>query len=244
MTPDQTERQIAAIEQWLRVFHPSGDVVELRALNVNGRKAVCETFGDLHSLAIRAAELDAAGTSGCYFTLNPLRPDLAGSKASCRDADVIARRWLPIDVDPCRPAGLSSTEEELSAAWNVLDRCRGVLDGAGFTGAVVGCSGNGWHLLYPIDIPNDEAAKKQIRDILRGLHERCSDPVTKEEEASLKAGQVLPVAKARVDTSTFNASRIWKLYGTRSRKGIATGARPHRFARLVLDGTKETAHVG
>jgi hypothetical protein len=45
------DRQIAAIEKWLRTFIAAGQAVELRALHVGGKQAVCEVFGDLHALA-------------------------------------------------------------------------------------------------------------------------------------------------------------------------------------------------
>ena len=50
------DRQIAAIEKWLHVFIAPGQAVELRALHVGGKKAICEVFGDLHALAGKAAE--------------------------------------------------------------------------------------------------------------------------------------------------------------------------------------------
>lgn len=221
------------IEKWLRVFCVPGQVVELRALGVGGKRAVCEVFGDLAALARRAAELDAAGAQGVYFTPNPLRPDLVGSRASSKAVDVVERRWLLVDVDPARPPGLSSTEAELRAAWAVLDRCRAALDVAGMTGAVVGCSGNGWHLCYPIRLPNDETSRQLVRAVLKGLQERCGDEVTKEEEAALKAGRLLPCPKARVGVECHDANRIWKLYGTTARKGTPSAERPHRRARLV-----------
>ena len=36
-----------------------------------------------------------------------------------------------------------------------------------------------------------------------------------------------------VDTTTCNAARIWKLYGTTARKGDDTEERPHRVSRLL-----------
>jgi hypothetical protein len=227
------ERQAAAIERWLSVFVRPGQVTELRALNVEGKRAVCHVFGDLARLAARAVELDAAGATGTYFTPNPLRPDLAGSSAGCRKADVTRRHWLLVDVDPGRPAGLSSTDAEREAAWAVLDRCRATLDGAGLTGAVVGDSGNGWHLCYPIDLAADDAAQGLIKAVLAGLQARCGDQLTAEEEAALKEGGTLTPARAAVDRSTHDAPRIWKCYGTRSRKGEPTAERPHRWARLI-----------
>jgi len=227
------ERQQEAIARWLRVFLAPGQVAELRALEVGGAKAVCRIYDDPEAMARDAADLDTRGAKGVYFTLNPLRPDLAGSRASARKADVARRHWLPIDCDPVRPANLSATEAERAAAWRVLLRCRGILDGVGLKGAVVGDSSNGWHLCYPIDLPSDDAAHALIRDVLIGLASRCDDPLTDAERDAAKAGRQLPAAKASVDPKTHDAPRIWKCYGTRARKGASTPERPHRWTRLV-----------
>jgi hypothetical protein len=216
------ERQAAKIREWLDVFAVPGQVVELRALGVGTRKAVCSIHGDLDALAARAAQLDSVEHArGCYFTPNPLRPDLAGATASCRKADVIARHWLLIDCDSVRPPDTSANEAERRAAWDVLCRCRGALDAGAMESAVVGDSGNGWHLCYPIDLPNDDAAQALVKSVLAGLDTRCSDSLTEGEVA------------AKVDSKVCDAPRIWKLYGTKARKGVATEERPHRYARLV-----------
>ena len=39
--------------------------------------------------------------------------------------------------------------------------------------------------------------------------------------------------RVTVDTANFNAARIWKLYGTVSRKGDDTPDRPHRRSRIL-----------
>ena len=39
--------------------------------------------------------------------------------------------------------------------------------------------------------------------------------------------------RVTVDTANFNAARIWKLYGTVSRKGDSTPERPHRRSRIL-----------
>ena len=75
---------------------------------------------------------------------------------------------------------------------------------------VTGDSGNGAHLLYRIDLPNDEPATLLVRGCLAALDVLFSDD------------------RVSVDTANFNASRIWKLYGTVSRKGDDTPERPHR----------------
>jgi hypothetical protein len=74
-------------------------------------------------MAGAAVELSQQGTfKGVYFTLNPVRPELlarspyrvsrAGRGTTTTDADVERRRWLLIDLDPRRPAGVSAADPE------------------------------------------------------------------------------------------------------------------------------------
>jgi hypothetical protein len=236
------DRQIAAIEKWLKVFVAPGQAVELRALHVLGKDAVGEVFGDMHALAAKAADLDAAGAVGVYFTPNPIRPDLIGSRTFAKDVDIIRRRWLLIDCDPLRPKGLSATSEERTAAWSVMGSVFATLQAWGMNGAVTGDSGNGYHVVYPIDLPNDDTIKTLIQSFLKALAAQCGDAISPEERKLVKEGHCLSVAKAIIDTSVYNASRIWKLPGTRSKKGEATFDRPHRFAKLI-DGMAWTAET-
>jgi len=215
--------QQTMIASWLRVFVPPGQVTELRALGVGDRRAVSFCSNDIEAVAGKAVELDRAGARGCYFTPNPLRPDLSGGHASARKVDVVERRWLLIDVDPIRPADSPSSDPEREAAWAVIDRCRGTMEAVGLTGAVVGDSGNGFHLCYPVLLPNDDNAQELLKAILQGLQKRCGDE------------------QAQVDVKNFDAPRIWKLYGTQARKGDSTSDRPHRYARLVEGSAWEMA---
>lgn len=212
------ERQVELIAQWLRIFLAPGQVSELRALNVEGKKAISAFFDDPEALARRAVELDRAGAAGVYFLPNPLRPDMLTSKASARKVDIVRRHWLLVDIDAAKPAehsGDSATETERAAAWSVLDACRGTLDGAGLVGAVIASSGNTWHLCYPIQLANDDDAQEVVKSILGGLGRLCNSD------------------GAHVDGKTFDACRIWKLYGTHARKGASTAERPHRISYVV-----------
>lgn len=211
----QTESRAAVITAALRVFCLPDQVVEVRALHVQGKRAVSQVSTDLAQLALWAADCDQAGAMGVYFTPNPLRPDLAGRDVAARKADVVCRHWLLIDSDPARPAGTSATDEELRHAWDVIDRCKATLEGAGLVGAVIGCSGNGWHLCYPIELPADDASQELVKAVLKGLQARCGSEL------------------AQVDCSCHDAPRIWKLYGTTARKGEPTVERPHREAWLA-----------
>lgn len=213
-----SQSQAEYVVRCLNVFLAPGQVCEIRALGVGDSRAVSTISDDVQTLAAKAVEFDRQGARGVYFTPNPLRPDLVGTHVSARKGDVVSRRWLLIDSDPVRAEGHAtdaSTEAEKEQAWRVLDACRGTLDGAGLSGAIVGDSGNGWHLCYPVDLPNDDASQELVKAVLLGL------------------GKVCNTEFAQVDRTTHDAPRIWKLYGTRSRKGTETADRPHRIAYLT-----------
>jgi hypothetical protein len=192
--------------------------VELRALHLPNARALSRAFDatpeGIMSLASQALAWEAAGARGIYWTPNPLRPDFADG-ASARDADVLERRWLLVDVDPVRPADCPSTDGERRAAWDVACCVLMALRADGWSDPAVAHSGNGWHLLYPVELANDEAAKALCKGLLHGLHERLS------------------TERAKVDVTTYNAARIVRLYGTVARKGTPTADRPHRRSRLV-----------
>jgi hypothetical protein len=80
---------------------------------------------------------------------------------------------------------------------------------------IIGDSGNGAHLLYPIDLANDQEALLFVSAALNELDRRYSDDVVK------------------VDVTCGNAARIWKAYGTVARKGDSIPDRPHRISRIL-----------
>lgn len=183
-----------------------------------GQKA----FGQaVKSILDRPAERQPEGV---YVTLNPLHPDLLARAnnrlkvakdrgATATDKNVLRRRWVLVDVDPVRLAGISSTDEERAIARHVLGEVREDLDRRGWPSPMVLDSGNGFHLWYPVDLPADDGGR--VERTLKGLA-RMHDLDT-----------------ATLDTSVFNASRIAKLPGTWARKGDSTAERPHRMARVL-----------
>jgi hypothetical protein len=163
---------------------------------------------------------------GIYITLNEINPALLARRenriimrltkkdATTADHDITRRVWLPIDIDPKRPSGVSSSDEEHAAAFRKADEIAAYLTSLGWPAPLRADSGNGAHLLYRIDLPNDDDSRELIKSCLHTLHLLFSDEV------------------CTVDCANFNAARIWKLYGTTSRKGDNTTERPHRKACL------------
>jgi hypothetical protein len=140
---------------------------------------------------------------------------LGKKDSTTSDADILRRRWLPIDIDPLRPSGVSSTNEEHTLALAKANEVASWIAGLGFPEPIKADSGNGAHLLYLIDIPNDDAATALVKNCLATLDALFSDE------------------RVSVDTANFNAARIWKLYGTVSRKGDNTPERPHRRSGII-----------
>lgn len=222
---------IEKIALYLRQFVALDQVTELRAFGVGRTLSGWFDGEHLDLMARSAMELSRSGCHGIYFVPNPVKPETARglntvgiAGRTTADGDILERRWLLIDVDPVRPAGTNATDAEAAAAWNVACNVRAVMDSQGFGEPVTACSGNGWHLNYPIRMPNDTESRDKVRQLLYGLADRCND------------------AGATVDIKTANASRIWKLYGTEARKGPATPERPHRrsyCANLLVDAGQD-----
>jgi hypothetical protein len=201
-------------------------VIEVRAL-ADG--VTHSGYFDDHTLLAEQVEaLDGdPSVAGIYVTLNDVNPALLARRANriklrlsrkdatTADADILRRRWFPVDIDPVRPSGVSSTDEEHDAALAAAERIAAYLAEQGFPAPIRADSGNGAHLLYRIDLPNDEAATEVVKGALVALDALFSNETV------------------TVDTANHNAARIWKLYGTTSRKGDNTPERPHRRAKIL-----------
>lgn len=216
----------AEIIRTLKLLHSEGGITEVRALHASIGKAnykgtVSGYYNDFQKLAEDAEKIEAAGI---YIIPNQINPALLSRSANrirvmgkadstTADKDVIRRRWLMIDADPERPAGISSSDPEHEEA---IDRCRAISDylmDRGWPASILADSGNGGHLLIPIDLPADDGGL--VEKCLTAIANRFTDDVVK------------------IDTTVHNPARIWKLYGTMARKGDHTEERPHRMAKLL-----------
>ncbi|HWQ65904.1 MAG TPA: hypothetical protein VN372_03420 [Methanospirillum sp.] len=217
---------IHEIRSALSTLFVPGQVIELRAIGENS--IASGYFDDPEHLAEIAEKLNSAyEIGGVYVTLNTINPVLLARRANrikmrlskkdatTADTDIIQRNWLPIDIDPVRPSGVSSSEEEHQAALSKATIISSYLSEMGWPEPVIGDSGNGSHLLYRIDLPNTPESRDLVKGCLESLDVLFSDD------------------RCHVDMANFNAARIWKLYGTISRKGDNTADRPHRRSRLI-----------
>jgi hypothetical protein len=192
----------------LTVLIDPGQTFELRALP-SGRSRICR--GNDLPAAVEAA-WQLSDEKGLYWCLNPVRHDLIGAASN---KDVLCRRWLLIDVDSDRPADTNAVEAEKAAASSVLDAVTNHIDALGWPHPLIADSGNGFHAIYRIDLPNDKLAAQLVKAVLHKLAERFDTD------------------KAKVDRSVHNSARIAKLPGSWARKGPHSDDRPHRMAKLL-----------
>jgi hypothetical protein len=213
----------------IRLLTRQQGVYEIRALGIAPYGQVGCGYFDAAALDEATALIDAVASKiavGFYITLNPTEPALlarAANRLACgrnlistSDKEIVTRQWLPIDCDPQRPAGISSTDVEHQAALQRAKEIRAFLAGRGWALPSFADSGNGAHLNYFLSkLPNDDESAALIKRVLEAIDSLFSDSATK------------------VDCSNFNAARIWKLYGTPVRKGDDIRERPHRLARIL-----------
>ncbi len=224
----------AEILRALQILTPPGGIFEVRALD----PWTARGYYDSDHLEEAATAIDALDATreyaGIYVTLNPpnrallarcanrIATRLPKKASSTGDDDIVRRRWFIVDVDPARPSGISSTDGEHEAALEATERIsRFLTEYYDFPAPIRADSGNGAHLLYRIDLPNDQESLNLIDRCLAALaamfdRDRTEDAIGWD-----------------VDPQVSNASRISKLYGTVCRKGDDTPERPHRRSKLL-----------
>jgi hypothetical protein len=214
----------------VKLLHP-GRVVELRLLNLDGRGGTASGYFDQPALLAGSALRYSRRAEGVYITLNPVPASLLSrennrvqerAKRTTTDDEVLRRVWFPIDLDPTRPSGISASEHEHQAALEQARRVREWLSSEwGWHAPIFADSGNGAHLLYAIDLPNDAASTDLLKRCLAALARRFDRAPSGGTEA------------VKLDQSVYNAARIWKLYGSVARKGEHLPERPHRLAQII-----------
>lgn len=174
------------------------------------------------------AALKFDGTDNVHLGLNPLKHaaldrarehiDSKGVAAAFDYNDVIRRSVFGVDLDPQRPDKKEcATDAEKACAYAKAIEVRAWLTGRGFPEPLLCDSGNGYYLLYRIDLPCDEKTDALFRNCLNALAERFSDDAVK------------------IDTTMADRAQLWRVIGTMNVKGSGLGDRPWRRS-AILEG--------
>jgi hypothetical protein len=210
------------IKAALDLIHEPGEVFEVRIPKT--KKGTISGYFNDTAIAAAVIAKENGKHQSIYATVNPIKPALLarnenrleyGSHTTTADSEIERRRWFLIDLDPTRPAGISSTDGELELCYQLANSIVDWLSSIGWPQPIFAESGNGVHLMFRVDEPNDDSARIDF------------------EYASKMLSSIFSTDKVVVDTTSFNASRVWKIYGTLSAKGSSTAERPHRISKLV-----------
>ncbi|MGL5732306.1 MAG: DnaB-like helicase C-terminal domain-containing protein [Bacteroidales bacterium] len=220
------------IRQWFDVFKNNNQLTEIRV--IGSRKTLSGYFTDVDTIinAIREHE-----DANIYFTLNAINDScydreqkdklVFKPKSTTSDNDIVGIDWIMVDIDVEKPSDTNSTDEEKELAKQVANNVYKYLRDCGFSAPVVCDSSNGVHLNYQVAMSNTKENAELRKKFLQALD------------------MVFSTDKVKVDTSTFNASRICKTYGVMSRKGSSTSTeRPQRESAIIRvpDEIKITAN--
>ena len=198
----------------------------IHEVRVKTERGTYAGYFDSEVAALSAVE-QLGDYTAAWATLNPLRADaltpdtvinpaeLVRTYRNAADEHIDRREWLLLDFDPPRPTGTNSTDAEKAAALEQAEQCRKELSAMGWPAPTVIDSGNGYHLRYRVDLPNDAEAHELVRSVLYSLAARYT----------------------MLDVTNHNAARVAKLPGTWARKGADTPERPHRQSVLLASGS-------
>lgn len=214
--PDMIERFLAALVPGVyEIRIPRNDARRPRFYG--GQVMYLHLPDDLEVGAGKIASVTGQDAAAVYIVGNPVNPALLGRgragfyplKSAASDIDVIARRLLYVDIDAERPSAINATPDEAAAAMaRTAEAAAWLSDALGFPAPMFhGTSGSGGMLLYRLDLPNaysrdgkatdaTVAATEQVQGCLAALSER------------------FPADGVKIDTSVYNAARIFRVPGT------------------------------
>ena len=205
----------------VQCLKPDNQLFEIRI--IGHQKPISGYFKDADTL-VKALDTVDIRNANVYITLNQVNEAcfsrmqsekfLKGANATS-DTEIDGYNFLFIDIDPQRPAGISSSNEEYKAACEKAGKVYHYMEGLGFEKPIKAISGNGAHLLYRIHLKNSEDNQRLVEKCLKALALLFNDNTV------------------QIDTANFNPSRICKLYGTMAQKGADTKDRPHRMSYII-----------
>lgn len=210
------------LRQWYETFKDNHELVEIRILDPETKRSYSGYFTDIETIL---REIKRYEKCNLYFTLNVIDPACYSReqhdristrpKSTTSDAEILGRKWCLIDIDCEKPSDTNSTDAEKELAKGVVNEVYKFLRDEGFEKPIICDSANGYHLLYKQAMISNPQNTETMKNFLKVLDMYFS------------------TEKVKIDCTTFNPSRICKLYGVISRKGSDTKERPQRESKIL-----------
>jgi hypothetical protein len=227
---DECEINTALLRRFLGI--EDSEFIELTAF-VEGHIRVAHARSNAEHLKL-LLEADALrGCNGVYQLVNgPIDVSLRARyepgkwhkawNGRATDKDVQQLRAIFIDCDPIRAKGISATDEQQRASWEVSKNVEDWLAWELGDDASIGhgCSGNGYFSLIAIEpIAPSTDTTQRISRLLDLLQKKFGNETVK------------------IDRSVANPARLMPAPGTWKRKGTNTPERPHRMTSFICRPT-------
>ena len=210
------------IRRWWDIFVKDNGFTEVRIL---GRFQYSGYFDNVDSIIQSIKPYADMDDEQMYFVLNKIDSACFGRqqsgkivkspKITTNDNDITRRCFVFVDFDPIRKSGTNASNEEFELAHKKAQEVFRFLREKGFSEPIICKSGNGLHLTYKVDLPNDEETTEIIKHFYEYLGSLFSDD------------------KVDIDTKVFNLARLCKLYGTTAKKGANLQDRPWRMSEII-----------
>ena len=205
---------VSEVERTLGVLSSYGiQKINLRLL---GKKTPKNQVCQIHELNV-PTNVSTDTNYAYYTTFNEINDDCKTGNIATKDSDISAYRFMLIDIDPERPSGTCATKEEkqsaVTIANNILQWFKA--NGIAIQHIIIADSGNGIHLLIPLNFLSPVTTKDRLKLILNLLNKKFSNK------------------QSKIDVTVYNPSRITRLYGTLNCKGENTSERPYRQSKLL-----------
>lgn len=207
--------QLSTTEQYIRQLLADNGAVELR--HQNDERWITGWFNDPEKLLQEARKRSRRGN--LFTSLNAPKPRIVANNMTgtpVRDDEIGWINRVPFDFDPARPAGTSSTDDELSQTYPQRDKLVSALTSIGWPIPLLAKSGNGYHCQFRTRLPNNSETKEMLQAIYQGLYLDFESP------------------GVGFDRTVRNPGRIFRLYGSTNRKGPNTIDRPWRKSTCLI----------
>lgn len=211
------------LQLWWNTFVGEGNFTEVRIL---GRFSYSGYFRNFENLISQIEPYMNMDDEQIYFVLNSIDKDCYARpqcerfvkypKVTTTDSDIIRRKFLLLDFDPIRKSQTNSSDAQFELAHKkAQDVYRFLIKEKGFTDSIICISGNGWHIIVPVDLPCDEETNKVIKDFYTYM------------------GSIFTDENIEFDEKVYTNARLTKLYSTWAKKGANVPSNPWRQSKIV-----------
>ena len=211
------------LQLWWNTFVGEGNFTEVRIL---GRFSYSGYFRNFENLISRIEPYTNMDDEQIYFILNSIDKDcyarpqcekfVKSPKVTTTDSDIIRRKFLLLDFDPIRKSQTNSSDAQFELAHKkAQDVYRFLIREHGFTDSIICISGNGWHVLLPVDLPCDEETNKIVKNFYTYM------------------GSIFSDNEVEFDEKVYTSARLTKLYSTWAKKGANVPSNPWRQSKIV-----------